>query len=88
MGNRILSMLDSIWAPVVLLGMLGAGVMVFSIVRPDVAGVLSGRGGINVIEVLSPSQRIPMLKTKITTMDQLLGELAGPGSRVVRVRPR
>lgn len=55
---------------------------VSSLKRPDVTGVLKN-GQVDIIEVLSPSQTPDTLWQKIRYMKQLLGELAGPGSKVV-----
>jgi len=57
--------------------------MVDSLKRSDIVGVLHNSNRIDMIEVVSPYQRPQSLWDKISYMQDLLGDTAGPGSRVV-----
>jgi hypothetical protein len=56
-----------------------------SLKRPDVAGVRPD-ATVDVIEVVSQSQKVSDMETKIDTMSVLLGPLAGRNSRPVEIR--
>lgn len=53
-----------------------------SLMRPDVTGVLRN-GTLDVIEVVSPSQTFASQIRKVDFITELLGDLAGLGSKVV-----
>ena len=53
-----------------------------SLQRPDVTGVTKS-GKVDMVEVRSPSQTVSSQKDKIRNMQDLLGDKAGPNSRVV-----
>lgn len=50
---------------------------VASRLRPDVIGKLKGSGKMDVIEVLSITQKESLLRLKLKTMKRLLDDLAG-----------
>ena len=55
-----------------------------SALRPDVSKVRKGSGLIDMTEVPHPRQTVQQLTDKIEMMEDLLGDLAGPGSRVTQ----
>jgi hypothetical protein len=54
--------------------------------RPDVVGRRRGGMLLDMIEVPHPGQTPAQMWDKIWCMEELLGDLAGPGSNVVPIR--